>query len=43
MIAVSYHDRVNVLQAMGLASAAPFEPRVSGFERRGLIVVRLVR
>ena len=25
MIAVSYHDRVNVLQAMGLASAAPFD------------------
>lgn len=25
MIAVSYHDRVNVLQASGLASAAPFD------------------
>ena len=25
MIAVSYHDRVNVLHAMGLASAAPFD------------------
>jgi hypothetical protein len=25
VIAVSYHDRVNVLQAMGLASAAPFD------------------
>lgn len=25
MIAVSYHDRVNVLQAMGLASEAPFD------------------